>query len=303
MNQTNTSRTVSRLSTPATWRSSDTKLAASLTALGIANFSQANRVLLRQLDKSTKGNLYVQFVTSFRALKVRPGDIITLTYLKEGFIRVPFRVMKLSPSANYEMVTIVGQIHDDNWYSDNPAVLGGAGRQQISQIQTPKPLIGVVAHDDAHGNLEFFDFQVQENIYALKDGTATDTLSVSFSVPSKPDANSPNLPLLSLSPNYSNTNGTLPGGSSFYYAVSAVDSAGNEGTLSFTVPATIPDGPNTNQVTIQQLSFPVTAVFVQRLSGKHAANALPHRVSLAISCSIHRFRLLGIADRSTRSEL
>jgi Putative phage tail protein len=104
------------------------EISSQSTALGIANYSQANRVLLRQLDKSTKGNQFVQFQTSFRALKVRPGDIIALTYLKEGFTRVPFRVVKLSPSMNYQVVTVLAQIHDDDWYSDNPAVLGGGGQ-------------------------------------------------------------------------------------------------------------------------------------------------------------------------------
>lgn len=229
------------------------------TALGIANFSQANRVLLRQLDKSVNGNRYVQFQTSFRALKVRPGDIIALTYLKEGFVRVPFRLVKLSPSVNYELVTILAQIHDDDWYSDNPAVLAGAGRQPGSLVQTPRPLIGLVAHNDAQNNFEFFDFTVQEAMQALPDGTALDTLTVAFSVPFKPALNSPNLPLLSLAPLYSSTGGSLLGGSSFYYAVSAVDAAGNEGALSFTVPAFIPGGTGTNTVTIQELSFPASA--------------------------------------------
>ncbi len=52
--------------------------------MGITNYSQATRVLLRQLDKSTNGNLFINFVTSFRALKVRPGDIIAVTYAKGG---------------------------------------------------------------------------------------------------------------------------------------------------------------------------------------------------------------------------
>jgi len=126
------------------------------TALGIANFSQATRVLLRQLDKSTKGNLFIQFQTSFRALKIRPGDIIAFTYLKEGFSRVPFRVTKLSPALNYQAVTVLAQIHNDDWYSDNPAVLMNAGRQPGSGIQVPRPLIGTVPHNDGSGNLEFF---------------------------------------------------------------------------------------------------------------------------------------------------
>src|SRR5262249_25113013 len=152
------------------------------------------RVLSRQLDKSTKGNLFVQFQTSFRALKVRPGDIIALTYLREGLARALFRVTKLSPSMNYQMVTILAQVHDDAWYSDDPAILGGAGRQPGTQVQAPRPLIGTTAHTDPNrqGVIEFFDFGIQEKIQAATDGSATDTLSVSFSEPSRPSASSPN---------------------------------------------------------------------------------------------------------------
>jgi hypothetical protein len=235
------------------------EISSQSTALGVANFSQATRVLLRQLDKSTKGNRYVQFQTSFRALKVRPGDIIALTYLKEGLIRAPFRVTKLSPSTNYELVTITAQIHDDAWYSDSPATLGGAGRQPRTQVQTPRPLIGSIPHNDPLGKFEFFDFAVQESVQSLSDGSAIDTLSISFAVPAKPSVNSPNLPLVSLSPYYLDTGGSLAAGSSYYYAVSAVDSNGSEGALSFTVPALIPGGTSTNCVVIQKLSFPASA--------------------------------------------
>ncbi|MBV9500322.1 MAG: hypothetical protein JO138_13195 [Acidobacteriaceae bacterium] len=238
------------------------EISSQSTALGIANFSQATRVLLRQLGKSTGGNVFIEFQTSFRALKVRPGDIIAFTYAKEGFLRVPFRVTKLSPSMNYQLVTVLTQIHKDDWYSDNPTVLGGAGRQPATQVGTPRPLIGTVAHNDASGALEFFDFGIQENIEAWSTGAATDTISVAFTQPAKPTATSPSVPLLSLAPTFSTTGGTIAGGSTFYYAVSAVDSAGDEGPLSFTVPVLVPEGTNTNSVSITGLSFPsVTGTF------------------------------------------
>src|SRR5437764_9454175 len=50
------------------------------TALGLPNYNQASRILLRQLDKMTKGNLFVEFKASFQAIKIRPGDIISITY-------------------------------------------------------------------------------------------------------------------------------------------------------------------------------------------------------------------------------
>jgi hypothetical protein len=256
------------------------EISSQSTALGIPNYSQANRVLLRQLDKSTKGNQFVQFQTSFRALKVRPGDIIALTYLKEGFTRVPFRVVKLSPSINYQVVTVLAQIHDDDWYSDNPAVLGGAGRQPGTQVHSPRPLIGTIPHFDGNGQFEYFDFGVQETIQAQNDGTATDILTVTFTQPRKPDANSPNLPLLSLSPQYSANGGTLRGGSSLYYAVSAVDPIGNEGALSFTVGAVVPTGSDTNSVSITGLSFPVRAVSFNVYRG--ATPQMLYRIASAV---------------------
>lgn len=228
------------------------------TALGLANFSQATRVLLRQLDQSTKGNLFVEFQTSFRALKVRPGDIITLTYLKENFVRKPFRVVTLSPSLNYQIVTVLAQAHDDGWYSDSPAMLGGAGRQPAAQTGTPRPLIGLLPHD-ANGTFEFFDFKAEDQLQVQAGGAATDLLTVSFSQPAKPHSNSPSLPLVGLSPEYVTASGTLPAGAIYYYAVTAVDAAGNEGALSFTIRAAVPSGTDSNSVTITGLSFPVSA--------------------------------------------
>ncbi len=235
------------------------EISSQSSALGIANFSQATRVLLRQLDKSTKGNLFIQFQTSFRALKVRPGDLIAITYLKEGFSRTLFRVTKLSPAMNYQLVTVLAQIHDDAWYSDNPTTLINAGRQPGTVVQVPRQLIGTVEHNDANGAFEYFDFAVEENVQAQSDGSATDTLTIYFSQPSRPSVNLPNLPLLSLSPQYSETGGTLKSNTNYYYAISAVDSAGNEGPLSFTVPVSVPGTSVTSQVTIQQLSFPRAA--------------------------------------------
>ena len=56
--------------------------------------------------------------------------------------------------------------------------------------------------------------------------------------------------------------GSLDGGQTLYYAVSAVDDHGNEGSLSFTVRATVPAGTDTNKVTLTNLSFsPSTSGF------------------------------------------
>jgi hypothetical protein len=160
---------------------------------------------------------------------------------------------------NYQTVTVLAQIHNDDWYSDDPAVLVNAGRQPGTATQIPRPLIGTVAHNDASGNLEFFDFAVNEQIQAASDGSANDTLTVSFAQPNLPSHKLTNLPLVSLSPQFSTSGGTIEGGVNLYYGVTAVDADGAEGPLSFTIPATVPSGSNSNVVTIGNLSFPKAA--------------------------------------------
>ena len=60
--------------------------------LGIPNFSQAGRVLRLQLDRAIRGNTYVEFETGVRGVGLKPGDLITITYLKEGLDRQLFRI-------------------------------------------------------------------------------------------------------------------------------------------------------------------------------------------------------------------
>ena len=107
------------------------EVTAALMAIGIPNYDQAGRILQFNLDKAVKGNVYIEFNTSVKAFGVRPGDIVTVTYLKEGFNRQPFRVLKISPATNYRTSSVLAQIHDDAWYADTngqPTSPPGRGR-------------------------------------------------------------------------------------------------------------------------------------------------------------------------------
>ena len=63
------------------------EITTSLTALGLPNFDQASRILRLQLNKSIEGNLYTEFATSVRGFGLMPGDLIAITYEKEGLTR------------------------------------------------------------------------------------------------------------------------------------------------------------------------------------------------------------------------
>lgn len=226
----------------------------SLTALGLPNFNQAARAITLQLNKSVQGNTYVDFETSVKAFGLNPGDLITLTYAREGWTRQLFRVTRIAPGPNYRTAMITAQIHDDAWYGPNALLgSGGIGRQAGAGTGLPRPLAG--ATTDGSGKPEF---AITETDTESADGSYIVSLAVGFTPPARPAASAANIPLVGLNPSIALSGGTLAGGQTLYYAVSAVDGNGNETGLSFVVTATIPSGTQTNAVTLSGLSFSAT---------------------------------------------
>jgi hypothetical protein len=235
------------------------EVSKTLPALGLPHYDQAARILKFNLDKSVRGNTYIEFDTSVKAFGIRPGDLITVTYLKEGLNRQPLRVLKISPATNYRTSTITAQIHDDAWYSDTngQATSPGAVTHGNPGVGVPRPLIGSVLDDN--GDVQF---GVEESTATNSDNTVETSVSVGFVPPAGPGCSpvaGPGIPLLGLVPTVG-TGGTLKGGQTLYYAVSGQDSAGNESALSFIVRAPISsDG---SSVTLSGLSFaPATSTF------------------------------------------
>jgi len=232
-------------------------ITTTLMALGIPNYDQAARISQFTLDKAVSGNTYITFDTSVKALGLRPGDIITVTYLKEGFERQPFRITKIAPGANYRITTITAQIQDDEWYEDtNGQISGDTGTslQPSSGVNVPRPLLGNII--DSSGNPEY---QITESSSNSSDGGVDEQLTVGFVVPSTIVTGGPGIPLVSLAATIG-AGGTLAGNQTLYYAVSALDSAGNESALSFVILASISPGSNTNSVTLTGLSFDAKTV-------------------------------------------
>ena len=227
------------------------EISVSLNALGIPNFHQAARIIQLQLDKSMRGNTYVQFETSVRGVGLKPGDLITLTYLKEGHLRQPFRVTAVSPGVNYRTVVITAQIHDDEWCSDlagdsNP----GTRRQPNFELGLPRPLLGNILDEEGEPQ-----FEIQESSDESAGGQSNTWLKAGFVTPRQPATGNSGIPLLNLSPVVSDSGGTLGGDRTYYYAVSALGADGTESPLSFLVRATIPFSTGANSVRINGLSF------------------------------------------------
>lgn len=226
------------------------QVTATAMALGLPNYDQAARILKFSLDRSIRGNTYIEFETSVKAFGIRPGDLIAVTYQKEGFNRQPFRVLRISPATNYRTATISAQIHDDAWYADfngQTSSYSGAGQQPTAGVGVPRPLIGDTV--DADGGLEF---GIVETDSTATDGTVQANVSVSFVPPAAASGSAPGTPLISMAAGLG-TGGTLGAGAVLYYAISAVDAGGNESALSFIVAAEAQtDG---TAVTLSGLSF------------------------------------------------
>ena len=233
------------------------QVTATLMAIGLPNYDQAARILKFSLDKSLWGNTYIQIETSIMAFGIRPGDLITVTYQKEGFTRQAFRVLKISPATNYRTAVVTAQIHDDAWYLDSngqDSSAAGTNQQATASSGLPRPLLGSVV--DANGLVEF---GIAETDTTNSDGTIQASLTASFVAPGATTAGGPGVPLVSLVATIG-TGGTLAANQVLYYAVSGVDAAGNEGALSFIVTAVIAsDG---SSMTLTGLSFtPGTSTF------------------------------------------
>ena len=202
-----------------------------------------------QLNKALSGSTLVEFETTVKGIGLTPGDLISVTYLKEGLERQPLRVVQMAPGRIMRRVLVTAQWHDDEWYTTGDASTMGGRSPNGAGLGLPKPLVGSVV--DSNGVEQF---GITETVIQGADGSAV-LLSVAFVPPALPKATGAAIPLVSLSPTMPSTGGTLAGNQNLYYALTALDSSGAEGGLSFIVRATIPAGTNTNEVTLTGLSF------------------------------------------------
>jgi len=228
-------------------------IAASINALGIPQFDQAARIIRLQLDKSLRGNTFAEFSTSVKALGLRPGDLITITYPKEGLERQLFRVQRIQPQANFMTAVVTAQIHNEDWYLQ-PGFPGSGSRFSGSGgLGIPRPLVGTELDPNGIPRFGVTEFVINDQV----------SLQITFVPSARPEASSASRPLLGLTPDIQNTGGTLPGGNSYYYAVSALDLSGAESRISFIVRATLGSQTSTNLVRLVNLSFsPSTSAFV-----------------------------------------
>ena len=229
------------------------ELTGRLVVDGLPTFDQSGRLLKFFLDKSIQGNRYIEFETTVKALEQKVGDLITVTYAKEGLLDQPFRILKMQPSTNYRSVRITAQIHNDAWYQDTNgqlSLLPPTRRQPESEQRVPDPLYG--DEFDEFGDEQFL---ITEFEIAGTDGTILTEVEVSFRPPDTGQSLVAGIPIVSLQPTILPTGGTLDGDQTLYYVVTGTDADNRESNPSFAVRAKISAGGSTHSVQLTGLSF------------------------------------------------
>jgi hypothetical protein len=229
------------------------EITGKLVVDGIPSYDQAARIAKFFLDKSLRGNRYIEFDTTVKAMGQHVGDLITVTYGKEGLINQPFRIVKIAPGMNYRTVHITAQIHNDAWYQETNGqltLLPATRRQPGVGTDVPNPVTGATV--DVNGQIQY---TINETEVTGTDGTILAEVLVSFTPPVAGQSRVAGIPIVSLQPSILPTGGTLAGNQTLYYAVTATDASREESNPSFTVRAVIPAGSSTNSVRLNTLSF------------------------------------------------
>jgi len=229
------------------------EISGRLVVDGLPTFDQTARILKFYLDKSIKGNRFVELETTVKGLGQRVGDIVTVTYAKEGLLNQPFRILKIEPSGNYRSVRITAQIHDDAWYDDTNGQLTlvpATQRLPGSETRLPDSISGDEV--DEFGDAQF---SISEQTLAGDDGTLLTEVQVGFRPPESGQSFLAGTPIVDLTPAIQTSGGTIDGDQTLYYSLTGVDAEAKEGRPSFNVRAVVPGGTSTNQVVLGGLSF------------------------------------------------
>jgi hypothetical protein len=153
---------------------------------GIASYNHALRCGRLGLNKihrgnpsgDTRGTDWWEWTTSFRACKLRIGDIVTLNSTVYNLTEQMVRLTEIKPSKNFETVALKGHYHDDTWYLDShgnaadPA-RGAAPWAGLGACVPPSFAVEVSALDPTVAEVTGLAFTNPLNTYSIQSGTFT----------------------------------------------------------------------------------------------------------------------------------
>jgi hypothetical protein len=240
------------------------EVSAGLGALGLPHVNQALRALRHQLNRTIRGNRFVEFESGMQAIGVRPGDLITLTVQSEGFDRQLLRVMAIGIGVNHSTVRLTCREHSEDWYQQfeesSDSFNNGASLESGGAL--PRVLAGKAFNAEGRTELE-----VEEGAEDADSGQVE--LIVRFTPPERGKASRLPAPLVDIVPRVLSSGGTLSGGRSIYYGIAAVDDQGAESALSFLIRADVPAGVTAGAVEITGIGAAPGTASMRVYRGSH----------------------------------
>jgi hypothetical protein len=252
--------------------------AGNVAVEGITDWDQARRIIATLEAEGFRGNprndaydqpigdtggtIQVTFSTTFRAIHLKPGQLVIFSDQQHGIDKQVMRVLQLQPSTNFAKIRVTLQWHNDYWYLDT---FGQAGAPRYRSPHRNPNLRGVYSWlphaesptaGDAWRAIDDWGFRVSQSYEPGADGSSIARITArGFHPVNKVLASNP--PYVPLQGTTAATGGTIPGGRTYYIAITA-----GENLVGFedyqTAPGelttiAVPSGTNTNTVIVSGL--------------------------------------------------
>ena len=237
-----------------------------LPVLGVNTYDMAQRVgawfLATKLEGNPRGDSggtwTFKFDTSFRAVHLRIGDLIMVNSNHDGVTNQLARVTSITPTTNFETLTIEATWHLDEWYLDafgtanyslSPAIAASLVRPPLPWVPNQA---APVNSSDPFGPTKTFDLS---QTYANQNGTIQPQIVINGAAPGKQLSADVVPPLFDMVATATAGSGTISGGQNYALCVCTYDANGLWSKPSNTVNVQIASGLNTYEIKLTGLNW------------------------------------------------
>jgi len=272
-------------------------VSGSVAADGIVNYDQGKRVVQGQFAEQFRGNprsgeggvndcggtWIAEFDVSFRAIHLRVGHLVAVSFAKYELDHQIFRVLSVAPSENCEKITLRVQWHEDDWYLDSYGQAPDPTLQSRRRARLLRPPFGLLPNE-TEPMVGDWEYDVTELGLALNETYTPDsndlanpTVNVRYFEPVNAfsaKVHSPFAPEGTTDP----TGGRLATGV-YYFAIASVDSDGNSSMPSYPIGKIAVTGP-AGSITVPNIFWQNDVIFWKLYAGTD-----PNKLSLQMTGS------------------
>jgi hypothetical protein len=255
-----------------------------LPVMGLPNYDQAYRAITCYQGERFRGNrrndsggtLRIEFTSTFRAVHLNQGDIVTFANTQLLISFQTFRVEAINYTDEYRQTQLTLRWHEDAWYTDGYGQLASPytatyfGYWNNNRPPYPwqaKQETAVLCDAFYPGFNPHSTYSLDVGADQLADGTVIPELLIQGKTPVNKPVNSL-APRLSRQGNALISGGFIPDGTTCYTYIGAIDANGFEGPPNPLACVTfLPGFTNNNSFTFQVLAWPPGTVSFRLYNG------------------------------------